>query len=114
MPLDAVLAAYNIGGRLGWADLVREARPEESADLIAAADKVLERLTLPTATPAGEAKPAAKPEPAIDAARLEALRQPGATPQPQPPELAKPASPQPADLAKANEKLAALTGRKAP
>ena len=42
VPLDAVLAAYHIGGRIGWAELVAEARqPEETAELVAAADRVL-------------------------------------------------------------------------
>lgn len=40
VPLDAVLQAYHIGGRVGWADLVAEARPEETSQLVAAADRV--------------------------------------------------------------------------
>jgi hypothetical protein len=40
VPLDAVLQAYHIGGRIGWAALVGEARPEETEQLIAAADRV--------------------------------------------------------------------------
>jgi sugar diacid utilization regulator len=40
VPLDAVLAAYHIGGRVGWAELVAEARPDETAELVAAADRV--------------------------------------------------------------------------
>ena len=40
VPLDAVLTAYHVGGRIGWAALVEEARPEENAELIAAADGV--------------------------------------------------------------------------
>ena len=40
VPLDAVLQAYHIGGRIGWAELVREARPDETPQLLAAADRV--------------------------------------------------------------------------
>jgi hypothetical protein len=40
VPLDAVLQAYHIGGRIGWAELVREARPEETDQLVAAAERV--------------------------------------------------------------------------
>ena len=49
VPLDAVLAAYHIGGRIGWAELVAEARqPEETADLVAAADRVLRYIAVVT------------------------------------------------------------------
>lgn len=49
VPLDAVLAAYHIGGRIGWAELVAEARlPEETPDLIAGADIVLGYLAAVT------------------------------------------------------------------
>lgn len=41
VPLDAVLAAYHIGGRIGWAELVAEARPDEGRELVSAADRVL-------------------------------------------------------------------------
>jgi hypothetical protein len=41
VPLDAVLAAYHIGGRIGWAELVTQARPEEGRQLVSAADRVL-------------------------------------------------------------------------
>ncbi|MCU1591500.1 MAG: transcriptional regulator, CdaR [Frankiales bacterium] len=40
IPLDAVLTAYHVGGRVGWAELVAEARPDETAELIAAGDRV--------------------------------------------------------------------------
>ena len=40
VPLDAVLQAYHVGGRIGWAELVADARPEETAELVAAADRV--------------------------------------------------------------------------
>src|SRR3954447_22887504 len=40
VPLDAVLQAYHIGGRIGWAELVAEARPDETDQLIAAAERV--------------------------------------------------------------------------
>jgi hypothetical protein len=49
VPLDAVLAAYHIGGRIGWAELVAEARqPEETAELVAAADRVLRYIAVVT------------------------------------------------------------------
>lgn len=41
VPLDVVLTAYHIGGRIGWQALVESAEPEESDILIAAADRVL-------------------------------------------------------------------------
>ena len=41
VPLEAVLAAYHIGGRVGWAELTRAARPDETAALVRAADRVL-------------------------------------------------------------------------
>lgn len=41
VPLDAVLTAYHVGGRIGWQALVESAQPDESAALIAAADRVL-------------------------------------------------------------------------
>ncbi len=40
VPLAAVLAAYHLGGRLGWQELVAQARPDETAALLAAADRV--------------------------------------------------------------------------
>ena len=40
VPLDAVLAAYHIGGRLGWRALCEAAEPGDTEDLIAAADRV--------------------------------------------------------------------------
>jgi sugar diacid utilization regulator len=40
IPLDAVLTAYHVGGRVGWAALVAEAKPSETAELIAAGDRV--------------------------------------------------------------------------
>src|SRR3954469_19618479 len=40
VPLDAVLTAYHVGGRIGWAELVSEARPDETDQLIAAGDRV--------------------------------------------------------------------------
>jgi hypothetical protein len=41
VPLDAVLSAYHVGGRLGWQALVEGARPDETGALIAAAERVL-------------------------------------------------------------------------
>jgi sugar diacid utilization regulator len=40
IPLDAVLTAYHVGGRVGWAALVAEAKPGETAELVAAGDRV--------------------------------------------------------------------------
>jgi sugar diacid utilization regulator len=40
IPLDAVLTAYHVGGRVGWAELVAEARPDETEQLVAAGDRV--------------------------------------------------------------------------
>lgn len=40
VPLDAVLTAYHVGGRIGWAALVEEAQPTETAELVAAGDRV--------------------------------------------------------------------------
>jgi hypothetical protein len=49
VPLDAVLAAYHVGGRIGWAELVAQARqPEETAELVAAADRVLRYIAVVT------------------------------------------------------------------
>ncbi|HWC35587.1 MAG TPA: helix-turn-helix domain-containing protein [Mycobacteriales bacterium] len=42
VPLDAVLAAYHIGGRMGWEALVEAAEPEEQGTLIVVAGRVLE------------------------------------------------------------------------
>ncbi len=77
-----------------------EARPS--------ADKILDRLTLPQAAPAATA-PVATPKPAVDEGKLEALtRAAEAVPATQPP------APAPAekDLAKADEKLSSLLGKK--
>lgn len=41
VPLEAVLTAYHVGGRIGWQALVDGATPEETADLIAAGARVL-------------------------------------------------------------------------
>ncbi|HVX70458.1 MAG TPA: helix-turn-helix domain-containing protein [Mycobacteriales bacterium] len=42
VPLDAVLAAYHIGGRIGWEALVEAAEPDEREVLIVVAGRVLE------------------------------------------------------------------------
>lgn len=78
-------------------------------------DKVLERLTKPAAvTP--PAAPVAVPEAKVDNAKLAALTKHD---EPSPPPLTEPAkpaaeAPKPADLSKANEKLAGLLGGKKP
>jgi ABC-2 type transport system ATP-binding protein len=85
---------------------LREAAPEGAAP-----DKVLERLTLPSA-PGPEPTPAAKPAEAIPAAdeqKLAALTQ--AAPAPDAPASAPaPDAAKPADLSQANEKLSSLLG----
>jgi hypothetical protein len=48
VPLEAVLAAYHVGGRIGWAALVQEARPDEADALVAAADRVLRYIAFAT------------------------------------------------------------------
>ena len=78
------------------------------ADQGTSANRMLERLTLPTAEQAPEAK-AAPAGPALNEARLSALSQN------QPEAEVKPVVSQPtapADLAKANEKLSGLLGGK--
>ena len=40
VPLASVLTAYHVGGRIGWAALVNEARADETVELLAAADRV--------------------------------------------------------------------------
>ena len=40
VPLASVLTAYHVGGRIGWAELVEQAKPEETPQLLAAADHV--------------------------------------------------------------------------
>ncbi len=40
VPLASVLTAYHVGSRIGWAELLAEARPGENAELLAAVDGV--------------------------------------------------------------------------
>jgi len=49
VPLDAVLTAYHIGGRLSWQALVEAARPGETDALVAAGDRVLAYVQAVTA-----------------------------------------------------------------
>lgn len=91
-------------------------RGEAGAEARSVGEKVLERLTLPAATPAAPAAPAPGPTsaeaPAVDTARLAAMARPAASP-------ASPASPGPApeapapavDLSQANEKLSSLLNK---
>jgi ABC-2 type transport system ATP-binding protein len=77
----------------------------------ASAERMLERLTVPT--PAPPSAPVVAPEPAekIDQSRLQSLTQPSA-PAPAPAAAPAPESPAPAaDLNKANEKLSSLLGK---
>jgi len=74
------------------------------AETVSAADRALERLTLPPAAPAPEVRVAAPTEP-VDSARLAALAQP----KPERAPAAEVQSPSPAgDLEQANEKLSGL------
>src|SRR3954471_11405697 len=41
VPLESVLTAYHVGGRIGWQALVDNARPDETGALIAAGARVL-------------------------------------------------------------------------
>jgi ABC-2 type transport system ATP-binding protein len=80
------------------------------AEAAPAADRILERLTVPTAPAAAAPAPPPAPARPVDEARLEGLAKPAG---PRPP--AAPPAPTPAppvDLGKANEKLSALLGRK--
>jgi ABC-2 type transport system ATP-binding protein len=77
------------------------------AEAAPAGDKLLERLTVPTAQPAPQPAPSAEPAPKIDQARLKSLAK-AAEPEPAPP----PPKPVPAaDLKKADEKLSSLLGQ---
>ena len=49
VPLAAVLTAYHVGGRMGWEELVAQARPDETAALLAAADRVQRYIQAVTA-----------------------------------------------------------------
>lgn len=49
VPLDAVLTAYHVGGRIGWQALVDNAHPDETDALIAAGARVLRYVQLVTA-----------------------------------------------------------------
>ena len=82
------------------------------ADTKRASEKVLERLTLPAAAQPATAKPS-EPEAAapVDRARLEALARPGEPPPAAPAPSPAAEAAQPADLAKANEKLSSLLGK---
>jgi ABC-2 type transport system ATP-binding protein len=77
-----------------------------------AADKILERLTAPTAPKTVETAVVATPAAPIDEAKLEALAKKAAEPRPAAAAVTKPAAAPPADLGKANEKLSGLLGKK--
>lgn len=49
VPLASVLTAYHVGGRIGWAELVAQARPDEHRELLAAADGLQRYLQAVTA-----------------------------------------------------------------
>ncbi len=49
VPLDAVLTAYHVGGRIGWEALVEEARPDETDVLLGAGGGVLSYVQQVTA-----------------------------------------------------------------
>ncbi len=75
-----------------------------------ASDKLLEKLSLPTAgmPPAAPIAAPAASEPTVDEHKLAALSQAGTPEPPAPKTVADPAP----DLAKANEKLSSLLGKK--
>jgi ABC-2 type transport system ATP-binding protein len=72
-------------------------------------DRVLERLTLPTAAKEAEPAPAEAPQPAVDDNRLAHLTA-AAQPEPEPAATTKPKPDPKADLEKANKKLSSLLG----
>ena len=49
VPLSSVLAAYHVGGRIGWAELRAQARPTEMPELLDAADRVQRYIQAVTA-----------------------------------------------------------------
>jgi ABC-2 type transport system ATP-binding protein len=98
----AILAAEETSGATSGHRIAEYLRGE--AEEKPAAEKILERLTLPQAAPQAPVV-AAVPTPAVDEQKLEALTK-AAPPAPAP---SKPApAEKPADLSKADEKLAAL------
>ncbi|HEV2889288.1 MAG TPA: helix-turn-helix domain-containing protein [Frankiaceae bacterium] len=50
VPLDAVLTAYHLGARMAWQELCAQARPDETDDLLRAADSVQRWVQAVTAT----------------------------------------------------------------
>jgi hypothetical protein len=75
-----------------------------------AADKILQRLTVPTAPKPDAPAAPSTPAPRIDESKLNSLARPA---EPRPPvAVSVPAPAPPADLGKANEKLSALLGKK--
>jgi hypothetical protein len=49
VPLEAVLTAYHVGGRIGWNELAAQAGPDETPELLAAADRVQRYIQAVTA-----------------------------------------------------------------
>ena len=85
----------------------------EAETAAAKPEKVLERLTLPTAKP--EVSPTPQPLPAVvtaDVSKLKSLTKVAEPVAPTAPTVATPESAKQADLSKANEKLAGLLGKK--
>jgi ABC-2 type transport system ATP-binding protein len=77
-----------------------------------ATEKILERLTLPTAVAKEPAPaPVAEDKPRVDQAKLESLSKPTEPSAPGPVSSPAPEPPKAADLAKANEKLSSLLGK---
>ena len=75
------------------------------------ADKVLERLTLPSAAAKAEQPAAPTAAETVDRARLDALTKPTEPSAPSPEQRPATETPKPADLSKANEKLSSLLGK---
>ena len=74
-------------------------------------DKILERFTLPTAAPESAPDAVTSPNPEVDREKLAALTKPAETLTAMPGSESKPEAAKPADLSKANEKLADLLGK---
>ncbi len=100
-------AAHETSGAQSGAKVAAYLRGDAEAK--PATEKVLEKLTLPQATPT-PAAPAVETKPAVDEKKLAALAQPEPTPAAAPPAPASEARPE--DLSKADAKLSSLLGKK--
>lgn len=76
-----------------------------------AADRILERLTLPTTATKPEEQPAVETAPKVDEAKLSGLSKPSEPAQPAPAPIPTTEQAKPVDLSKANEKLSSLLNK---